>query len=168
MNKARSFIFYGALGGMWGVKGRLDEYASKLLKYGPVTTHYSTDNSPIGIANNQSLPVVLWGFSLGANQTDYVAGFIRNDLPIIAVVAMDPSRQSPLCRGGQHVVSSRVEAALCFWNPGALVYGGCRFLGKHVTERRINKFHLAVPYDRQLLDEAYHFIQKQIAEEVVA
>jgi hypothetical protein len=162
VSKVRSFVFYGALFGAWGVKGYLDEVASHLTQFGPASTHYSTDNSPIQIANAQSLPVVVWGFSLGANQTDYVAGFIRDTLPIVALVAMDPSKQSPLCFGGQHVVSHGVKAALSFYNPGALIYGGCRFIGKQVTERVINKYHLAVPFDRALLNEGFEFVRKQV------
>jgi hypothetical protein len=81
---------------------------------------------------------------------------------------MDPSKQSPLCQAGSHFVGKHVQSALCFYNPSALFYGGCRFIGANVKERRINAYHLSVPYNRALLDEAYAFVVQQINKQSVA
>lgn len=161
MSKYRSFIFYGALFGALGVKGYLDEVAVQLGQYGVATTHYSTDNSPIGIANNQPFPVILWGFSLGANQTAYVSLYINK--PVVALVAMDPSKQSPLCPWGLQAVPPKVHACLCLCNTGAWLYGGCQFRGNNVEIEEINKFHLAVPFDRALIAKGMRFTREAIA-----
>lgn len=137
----RSYVFYGQ--GGRSTSAGMDLLAASLRDLGPTTTHswYENVASDVGA---QLGPVALIGFSLGGNQL----GWLGPQFPrrVTLGVAMDPSRQSPLCqRVGSRWVQRAVnyDRFVCFYNPGTWIFGGSAYLG--AEEITISMPHLMVP-----------------------
>lgn len=147
------------LSGQYGIFGTLPQLAERLEKFGLFTLHNWQDADVFRSAAvaSEKGRVVLIGYSLGANEVAYIASRVGQH-KIKLLVAYDPSRLSPLASNGEQVCPSNVERAICYYNPYAWPYGGCRLIGEQVNEIRINAWflgHLTVASRSDLHEMTY-------------
>lgn len=147
------------LSGQYGIAGYLPQLCQQLNEFGMFTMHAWSDPNVYYEAQHITKDdIALIGYSLGANQAPEWAR--RLNKPVKLVIAIDPSRQSPLTAAGVQICPSNVERAVCFYNPGVWYYGGARLVGDKVTTIQINKYHLAVPMDGVILKQVYEWVKE--------
>lgn len=140
----RSFVFYGQGGAATSLGMR--SLADSLAPLGEVSLHKWYENVAAAV-NACSGLVALFGFSLGANQLGWLGPQFTRQVDL--GVALDPSKQSPLCKvdrqGVRYQEAVNFKKLVCFYNPNAWVFGGSTYKGSNVEVITINTMHLAVP-----------------------
>lgn len=147
------------LTGQFGVQGTLGSLCNVLNRlYGQFTLHVWDDQAVYYEAKRAHVPVVLIGYSLGANQAPEWARELAK--PVDLIVCYDPSRQSPLTWNAEQHCPRNVVRALCYWNPSTYYYGGALLTGPQVEVTRINQMHLMVPFNETLHKRTIAAVEK--------
>lgn len=154
----------------------MDALAAELRPISYTSTHDWDDSRCFAVANSwldrsHRARIVMIGYSLGANGCPYFAQAIRGQVDLI--VALDPSRQSPLTyakrgypsRTRFQGVPPNVQKTVCYWNPGTWYYGGALLEGKNVEVKRIDMPHLSVPSSTKIRDEVKRYVENAIFKE---
>ena len=133
----------------------MEQLAKRLEPYGQVTNHDWNDPGVVPAIGQQSKddPIVVIGFSLGANQLGWIND--KTGRRIQLGVAYDPSRQSPLVGTSEDgrpytQTATHYDRLLCYYNPGTWIYGGSRYVGSNVETTHIDMPHLSVQFSEAL------------------
>jgi hypothetical protein len=143
----RTFVLLGQ-GGTFTSHGMLT-LASEASKYGPVSVHSWYDVNVISAINRETGRVAVVGYSLGANQLGWIGQHITRKVDL--GVAYDPSRQSPLARGGVEQIPN-FDRVICYYNPGTWFFGGAKLVGPNVELVPIISTHLGLQFRSDLHD----------------
>ena len=121
--------------------------AKRLELLGETTIHSWKDNTVIAEINRSKDKLTVVGFSLGASALGYISHYATRDIEL--GVAYDPSRYSPLVKGGTQE-APRFKRLLCYYNAGAWFWGGARYVGPNVKLIQVNNFHLGIQFNEVL------------------
>ncbi len=155
--EVRVYVIYGQGGAL--TSGGMVNFASRLRQYKHlnVTTH--TWNNPGLIVNSinkmaPDTPIVIIGYSLGANDTTWITG----NLPrrqIALVVAYDPS-----VYGYIYPRSPNIKRFLLYHNQGALGFGHAIIPGLGIERYDVHTSHLLVDYNSALHARTIEAVKK--------
>lgn len=135
--------------------------ANRLKAYGEVSLHGWQDFGHQVVAWNNAYggkDLICVGYSLSASMLQWIGERVRHEIAL--GVAIDPSKQFYLAKWNGSAYEQRapnIKHVLCFWNPGALLFGGAVYQGNNVTVRKISLPHLAAqgsPYVWQQTEAA--------------
>lgn len=149
---------YGQGGYMTSIgMSRLATRLAKMFPLSVVTTH--TWKDPYAIVADarrqpQSVPIILIGYSLGANCVTWV-NQRAPELPIELAVAYDPSVLSIVVNP-----TSRVKRLLLYHNVDNEPEGHAVFRGPQVETTTINLWHLAVCFNEVLHQKTIAAVKK--------
>jgi hypothetical protein len=120
---------------------------TQLGGYGLVSVHDWNDVNVIPAINRETGRVAVVGYSLGANQLGWIGQHVTRNVDL--GVAYDPSRQSPLTRGGVEQIAN-FDRVICYYNPGTWFYGGAKLVGPNVEIVPISSTHWGVQFRSDL------------------
>ena len=134
MRDLRIFVLSGWFGQAFSPG--MASLSDQLKRYGTTSYHDWNDINvlhQINHTDNTKHALAVIGFSLGANQLGWIDQFANRRIEL--GVAYDPSKQSPLVhRSGNEYFQTvhNYDRLICYYHPGAWVYGGSRYDGSHV------------------------------------
>ncbi len=144
---ARVYVIYGQGGALTSMG--MKRLASRLAQLPGLTVSSHDWKHPGVIVNSirrlpKGEPVILIGYSLGANATTWISNAIpRREIAL--AVAYDPSIYSKILPAGRNV-----RKLILYHNNGRSVLGHARIPGPQVETFEINQGHLSVDFNRQL------------------
>jgi hypothetical protein len=161
--KARAFVIRGQYG--WITSAGMDQLCLHLQSIpGCFASIYDwNDDAYIlravdGVA--ESTQIMMIGFSLGAHTCTRIPSYRKKRI-FDLIVGFDPSRLTRLVPVGPNVVR-----AICFYNPGAWLFGGARYRGNNVETYPINKAHLLVDWSSELWSKTIAAVNKTMERKV--
>ncbi len=155
--EVRVYVVYGQGGAI--TSGGMVSFASTLRKYKHlnVTTH--TWKNPGVIVNSinrmpADTPIVIIGYSLGANDTTWITGNVPHRR-IALVVAYDPS-----IYGYIYPRTPNIDRFLLYHNQGSFGFGHAIIPGLGIERYDVNTSHLLVDYNSALHARTLEAVKK--------
>ena len=148
ISSARVYVIYGQGGAL--TSSGMTQLAARLSEIrGLTVSSHDWFNGPNVIVNNirqlpTDEPVILIGYSLGANATTWISNALPNR-EIALAIAYDPSIHSKVLPA-----DGNVRRMLLYHNNSFSLWGHARIRGPQVETTEINEGHLSVDSDQQL------------------
>lgn len=162
MKRARIYVIYGQGGWLTSIgMSRLATRLAKLFPLSVVTTHgWDDPNAIIADARQQpqGVPIILIGYSLGANCVTWVNQRAPG-MPIALAVAYDPSVLSIVVNP-----TNAVKRLLLYHNVDNEPEGHAVFKGPQVETTTVNLWHLALCYNEALHLKTIDAVQKVVGQ----
>jgi hypothetical protein len=135
---------------LMGQGGRLSSFGMISLHSripGSSSIHSWNDPRVLKLIKDYPGKIAVVGYSLGANQLGWISDHCGKEIEL--GVAYDPSRYSPLVKNG-YQRAPKFKKLLCYYNEGAMFFGGSYYKGSNVELVKVNNFHLGIQFMEDL------------------
>jgi hypothetical protein len=161
--KARAFVIRGQYG--WITSAGMDQLCLRLQNipgmyasiYGWSEDAYvlrAIDQTP------RSVQLMMIGFSLGAHTCTRIPSY-RGNRDFELIIGFDPTKLTRLLP-----VPPNVKRAMCFYNPGAWIWGGAKY--RNSETYAINDLHLLTDWDSDLWKASIEAVNKAMKGKEIA